>query len=111
MNEKRVHELTCANPCFLCIILGEAASYDEPLRVRGSPRCSFCRASNGLRVHEAINIITERERVGIIIADDRKKRLSKEGRRGTRKRGKERDGREEEDSEKEEVVWWWYILK
>ncbi|KYN05577.1 hypothetical protein ALC62_03495, partial [Cyphomyrmex costatus] len=25
---------------------------------------------DGLRVHEAINIITERERVGIIIADD-----------------------------------------
>lgn len=73
---------------------------------RTSPWCSFCRASNGLRVHEAINIITERERVGIIVADDRKKN-------DYRKRdGVEQESEEKkEDSEKEEVVWWWYILK
>jgi len=50
-----------------------------------SPRCSFCRVSDGLRVHEAINIITERERVGIIIADDGKKNDDRKGRE-TRKR-------------------------
>jgi hypothetical protein len=60
----------------------EAASYDGIPYIRGrgggwggeciSPR-SFCRAPDSLRVHEAINIITERERVGIIIADDGKK--------------------------------------
>lgn len=84
------------------IIPGEAASYDEPLRVRSPHNVPFAGAPMVSGVHEAINIITERERVGIIIADDRKndyrkrdaeeqeseeERETRKGRRGRREGG------------------------
>lgn len=73
MNEREASscELTCAKST-LSIIPGEVASYDEPLRVRSPHSVPFAGPRMVSGIHEAINIITERERVGIIIADDRK---------------------------------------
>lgn len=82
------------------IILGEAASYD------GSPyNVPFAGPPMVSGIHEAINIITERERVGIIIADDRKNDYRKRDveEQESEEEKETRKGREE-DGEKEAAV-------